>query len=496
MRIDRLPGKDVRSRPRRQPAGTAASSPSEDPLFETWREVPGARDGADGLVPLLPIQHRFFELNGQDPHHYNVTELFVARQRIDPGALRAAVAALVTQHDALRLRFRQVEGRWVQALAPIPSPMPFQVVRVAAASEETLRHSIEELAANAQAELDLARKPPLCFVLIDCGRDRPPRLLVIVHHLVCDAFSWQLLLADVVAAYDALASGQPAPLRAPTTAFHEYARRVAAYAATPAALAELPYWLSMEWEQVAPLPTDGEPALFGSDESTRILFQPLTEDQTRTLMRHVAAAGCGMPELILATLAHAIANWNGASAVAVDTYHHGRTPPIEGVNLARTVGWLATLSPAVIAVSSTPAQTLAGLRHRLPARERAAGAASRAFGYGVLRYAAPAPVRARLGALPRPDLYVNYRGHAARVGRRRNRAAELLAPAAERPGPAHSPASQRQYRIELTADIVDGALELRWHYSKDLYHDSTIHHLSRSFLAQLAHAVDGCTPGA
>ena len=34
-------------------------------------------------------------------------------------------------------------------------------------------------------------------VLLDLGADRPPRLLLVIHHLVVDGVSWRILLADL-----------------------------------------------------------------------------------------------------------------------------------------------------------------------------------------------------------------------------------------------------------------------------------------------------------
>src|SRR5690606_12172550 len=63
-----------------------------------------------GSMPLTPIQRWFFEEAIPERHHWNQSMLLKVRECLDAEHLEAALQALVTHHDALRLRFQQHEG--------------------------------------------------------------------------------------------------------------------------------------------------------------------------------------------------------------------------------------------------------------------------------------------------------------------------------------------------------------------------------------------------
>ena len=68
-------------------------------------------DPATGMRHLLPIQTRFFAEDIGNRNHWNQAVLLVPQARMDWETLRGALTAIVDHHDALRLRFKQVDGK-------------------------------------------------------------------------------------------------------------------------------------------------------------------------------------------------------------------------------------------------------------------------------------------------------------------------------------------------------------------------------------------------
>jgi hypothetical protein len=143
------------------------------------------------------------------------------------GATARAVARILFQHDALRLRVAHRDGRWEQwnagpeALADSwvqvdlgSLPGPAQDAAVAAAARQ--------LQGRDELEGPLAR-----FVLFSLGSARPPRLLVVLHHLVSDAASWRILREDLETALGQALRGEEIELPPKTTSFRAWARRQA-----------------------------------------------------------------------------------------------------------------------------------------------------------------------------------------------------------------------------------------------------------------------------
>jgi hypothetical protein len=97
-------------------------------------------------------------------------------------------------------------------------------------------------AAMLYASLSLAEGPILRVASFDLGTARPGRVLVIVHHLACDAASWPILLEDLATVYAQLERGEAIALPPKTTSYQAWARRLEGYAAAPERGRDRAYW--------------------------------------------------------------------------------------------------------------------------------------------------------------------------------------------------------------------------------------------------------------
>ena len=71
--------------------------------------------------------------------------------------------------------------------------------------------------------LDLTQGPLVQAALFLRGPDAPARLILVVHHLVMDWVSWQIVLDDWQMAYEQLAQGRSVRLPAVPTSFARWA---------------------------------------------------------------------------------------------------------------------------------------------------------------------------------------------------------------------------------------------------------------------------------
>ncbi|MYR85026.1 hypothetical protein GTY41_08700, partial [Streptomyces sp. SID685] len=76
----------------------------------------GAEQGpVTGESPLTPVQHWLLDTLTGDPAHFSQTVSFELAEDPDESVLRAALAAVLEHHDALRHRFETAgDGRWRQ----------------------------------------------------------------------------------------------------------------------------------------------------------------------------------------------------------------------------------------------------------------------------------------------------------------------------------------------------------------------------------------------
>ena len=66
-----------------------------------------------GEVPLTPIQQMFFTRQPKEPWHFNQAILLAVPVDINEVALQQALAMILQHHDALRLRYRQIDDQWL-----------------------------------------------------------------------------------------------------------------------------------------------------------------------------------------------------------------------------------------------------------------------------------------------------------------------------------------------------------------------------------------------
>lgn len=192
---------------------------------------------------------------------------------LDSPALRRALEALVLRHEVLRLRF-EATGEGMRVL---PEPdfgfceigLPDDPAR---AREEYLR----QLRAEAETPFDLVAGPVFRVRLLH-GPDNAHELILSAHHIVCDGWSINVLVAELAQLYAAERRGGMAPLPA-ALPFSRYARDLRRSLEREGAALEA-YWRRQFEAMPEPLelPTDRprapEPSYRGASLTTCIDFE-------------------------------------------------------------------------------------------------------------------------------------------------------------------------------------------------------------------------------
>ncbi len=430
-----------------------------------------------GSVPLTPIQHRFFELEPRDPHHYNHARLLELQAPVDGGLLRRAAARLVAHHDALRARYRRRGGEWEQRIAA-PGAVP--CIRIDLSRLADSAAEVTAQAARLQASLDLAEGPILRLALFELGAERADRLLIVVHHLAVDAVSWQILIEDLAA----VCEDRPGALPPKTTSYREWARRLSRHADSGALAPELAFWRRLATSKLPRLPVDRRVSGGANlDATAERVTTSLDPQATRALLRDVPRAyRTGIDDVLLCALARAMAPWTGSRALLVDLEGHGREDLFEDLDLSRTVGWFTAVYPVLL--------DLAGAEGPGPAlkavKEQLRRVPNRGLGWGLLRYLRDEPA---LCELPPAEVSFNYLG---RLDREVEDSA-VFAFAPEATGPWSSPRNRRRYLINVRGAVTGGELEVQWIYSRAVHERDTVERLAGSFLVALRALIAHCT---
>ncbi len=419
---------------------------------------PQSEDAEQGIVagpvPLTPVQRWFFAQELARPDHFNMPLLLdLPRDRaVTAEALERAIGDVVRHHDALRSRFRRRGEGWEQEIVPVDE-VRVSRLDLAGVPDADVAAAVRAFADRQQRSLDLKSGPLVAVANLDLGRGRGQKLLLVVHHLVMDAYSWRILAEDLEAALVAYERGETPRLPRKTSSFKRYAERLTLAAESGELQAELEYWKNM----LAAAAPAARPSRSESDTegAARVFEFSLEERATEALIRKVPGVlSCDVDDLLLTALAWA---WRGTGEdrVLVDVETHGRDAFDGDLDLSRTVGWFTVIHPLLLDCSAARSpvealRTVGAARRQVPNRGR---------GYGLLRYGGGATPP--LDGGPAAEVSFNYLGQLDQAVA----ASRLFQLAGEPVGAPVAEDNVRAHRIDVVACVLGGGLRLVWKYA-------------------------------
>ncbi|WP_424886742.1 amino acid adenylation domain-containing protein [Streptomyces sp. XH2] len=277
--------------------------------------------------PCSPLQegllfHAHRADGASDPYH--VQTVLDLDGPVDAGALRAALAALTTQHPALRAGFRwNCRGQAVQTV-PAAVEVPLREADLSRLpQDERERAAAEEARRDRDEPFDPASPPLLRAVLLRLGPARS-RLLLSYHHILMDGWSMQVALADLADLYGSAASGAaPAPASRPSAL--AYLRHVAGQDVELAAKTwqELLAGLTEPTLLTSPVP--------GEHGRPRTVTLELPPQRTAALRARARERGLSLNTVILGAWGLVLAQLTGRTDVVFGTVVADRPPHLSGV---------------------------------------------------------------------------------------------------------------------------------------------------------------------
>ncbi|KPI10857.1 amino acid adenylation domain protein [Actinobacteria bacterium OK074] len=457
-----------------------------------------------GDIPLTPMLHWLTQQGGP---FRGLSQARFLRTPVgmDLDGLHRTVQAVVDRHDLLRSVFAaDTDGTWRLRAEPAGAVRADDCVRRVDAAQlehKTLGTLVPEAMDELVAELDPAAGKVARFLWFDAGTEREGRLLVVLHHLVTDAASWGVLVADLAAAWEGTA------LSPAGTSFREWAQGLAVEARTEDRSAELALWQGILDRPEPPLGiAELDPAV-DTRATVRRLWTTLGPEITGALTGGsaapdapgTAAASSSVQDVLLTALALAVPRWRReldeldalaaefATAADADTSvlialeGHGREEQLlAGADLSSTLGWFTSLFPVRLdAGSGTAADQVRRVR------DQVAALPDKGVGHGLLRHLNP-DTGAELAQLPEPQIEFNYLGRMTMGERqgRRDSAVFTSAPETGAMGSGADPTMPAPYPLVLDVVISDGedpagpVLKACWQWPERLFGEDEMHHLA------------------
>ncbi len=432
----------------------------------------------EGETGLAPIQRWFFEQQDQvaPAHHWNQAVMLFNKRGFEARLLERVMTALTAHHDALRMIYREQDGRIIQYNRNADEPC-FTLRAWDFTDTANPEQLISQEAANLHASLHLFDGPLLALGLFKTGEG--DHVLLVAHHLIIDGVSWRILLEDLEAGYRQAEAGEPIKLQPKTHSYQEWTAALEAYASSRKLRRELVYWAKVERTPVPPLLpagayTEANENRWSDHQIHQLSLSPDATDKLLHAAHHVLQAD--MTEFLLAALALALAEWSGRSSFAIHLEGHGRERLGKELNVTRTVGWFTSMYPVIVEVQrhAQPGSVIESVKELLRT------VPSKGAGYGVLKYITSQEQREGLAFQLNPEISFNYLGQFGEGGRTGLFEASPLAT-----GSPFAADSRRTHLLDVTAVLSGSRLSLTVVSGKRYFASEAIGQLMEHFMKSI-----------
>ncbi|MEO6169819.1 MAG: amino acid adenylation domain-containing protein [Lysobacter sp.] len=377
------------------------------------------------------------------------------RGALDVAALQQALSDLLARHDVLRANVGP-EGETLCMLDRVE--LTFEVLDLGAHSNEARATAVADCQRLAvETPFDLRNDRLFRAGLLRLASDEH-LLMMTAHHIVCDGWSWWVLVRELGALY-ALHSGAPSQPLAPPEHFADYALALAAHPDGETIAGDEEYWLSRfsQGVPVLELPLDRpRPARrsFASSREDYLIEAELVE----AIRKLGARRGASLFATLLTCFAGLLARLSAQSQVVIGIPAAGQS--VDGhdnlvghcVNLLPLRFDLDLEQPVSAAIDATRELLMDALDHQR-------------YTFGTLLQ----KLKVERDPSRPPLVSVMFNIDQALDGK-----------SGSMPGLevefSSNPRSFEDFELFVNAVQVDGALRLECQFNRDLFNVSTIHH--------------------
>jgi amino acid adenylation domain-containing protein len=204
-------------------------------------EAPAAgripRRPVSGPAPLSFAQQRLWVLDRLEPGStaYNMPSHARLQGPLDVAALERALGEIVRRHESLRTTFSEIDGEPVQVVSP-PGDFRLPFTDLTGLADEPRR-----LVAAEKRPYDLERGPLFRAHLVRTDEEEH-LLLLDMHHVISDGWSYGVFFRELGALYGAFVEGRPSPLPELPIQLSDFAAWQREWLQGPVQQEQLAYW--------------------------------------------------------------------------------------------------------------------------------------------------------------------------------------------------------------------------------------------------------------
>jgi amino acid adenylation domain-containing protein len=166
----------------------------------------------NGYLPLSFAQQRLWFMDQLEPESiaYNISMALRLRGSINTIALEYALSEIVRRHEILRTTFQSHDGHPEQVIGAA-KPMILPIIDLGAIGEAAEPHTRRLVSKEAERPFNLSQGPLLRVKMLKLA-DEDHVITFMMHHIITDGWSQEVLVDEFVAIYEAYCNGRASSL--------------------------------------------------------------------------------------------------------------------------------------------------------------------------------------------------------------------------------------------------------------------------------------------
>lgn len=412
-----------------------------------------------GPVKLSPIQAWFFDTFAKEAHHFNHSEIFICKEKIEEKQLQEVVTELSKNHEILRA-ISNNNGLQILKEAPKGTCKVLENLKW----EDYLLQLKWE-----QQSIDLQNGPLWKIILFRLKEG--DRLLFCFHHLVIDGVSWRIILDEFLLLINNHKNNSRLEL-SEINGFHQWTEIVHQYSQSRKIKDEIAYWNQFANPLYVQLPgiSDNSVLTVNETDAVKVSF---TEKETENILKVLLPKfQCNINEILLSSLTIALSKFRKMPDTLIMMEGHGRNEVLSGeLDISRTVGWFTNAFPFLLKSSGN------NLENQIKViQDQFSLLPNHGLGYGILKYISSKYSEDITLDKFKPKISFNFLGHYEGVSE-----ASLLEMDSLSPDYSVSLKSPLLYSLNINGIIQSKRLEFYFSYHEFEYSYAVIRDMAEEF---------------
>jgi amino acid adenylation domain-containing protein/non-ribosomal peptide synthase protein (TIGR01720 family) len=429
----------------------------------------------EGEKEASPIESWFLNQGFANPNHYAQSVLLQFKSPVDVTILEKALRKLLVHYDGLRLNYNTEKKRFYFNNDLLNRPFKIETVDLSHVPQSERAAQIERKGYEVKSSFNIYNGSMIKSILFTAN-SKEQKLLLAMHHLVVDGFSWRILLLELYNAYQTFSNNEDVQMPKKTASLLDWYDALVMYRDSGKMEQEKDYWLKADTSGFV-LPYDKDPGSVDWSVANRgNLHVALNAEETEFLLKKAHDVYKTDTQILLTTaLVSTLRQWTGQQAVTVEMENHGRH--IEDIDTSKTSGWFTAIYPLLLnrddKSMGDEIKSVKEAIRKVPGK---------GLGYGIMKYMTEAGQESKTGQAQteRAEIRFNYLGQFDEEVEN-----DLFSYIQQSTGSDVATDNHMSAAIEIDAMILNDVFGADIHYNKKAHNEATIIRFGEDYLKNL-----------